>query len=187
MGSSSQNSTLTKFPTDEKAYHDEGDISKTTQRMCAVPLTQEDKKIKLPAHGPRQLRTRLARFKQTLTPILLFFLAICLLATVITYVEATYAAEKSSNGGRPLSDLLKTDYSSTLTIIRTSQGILSALVSLALQNVFVLLQWSQMHPPDGIPYLNVLALSPTTTALGTLGLIKSSVPRISAKIWALSR
>lgn len=178
---------LTKFPTDAKAYHDEDDIYKTTQRMCAVPLTEEDKKIKLPAHGPRQLKTRLARFKQISTPMLLFFLATCLLATVILYVEATYAAEERSNLGRPLSDLLKTDVSWTLTILRTSQGILSGLVSLALQNVFVLLQWSKMYPPDGTSYLNILALSPTTGALGTLGLIKSSAPKVSAKSWALSR
>lgn len=179
---------LTNFPMEAKGYHDEDDVLKTTQPVWAEPLTEKDEKIKLiPAHGPRQLRTRLHRFKQTSTPILLCLLAIRLLATVITYVQATYAAEERSNRGRPLSELLKTDIGRTLTILRTSQGILSASVSLALQNAFVLLQWGQMHPPDGISYLNVLALSPTTGALGTFGLIKSSAPKISAKIWALLR
>lgn len=175
------------FPTDEKVDHIGDDFLKTARTMCAEPLTENDEKINLPAHGPQQLRTRLDRFKQTSTPIILCVLVICLLATVITYVQATYSAEKRSSRGQPLSHLLKTDVSRTLTILRTSQGILSALVSLALGNVFLLLQWNQMHPPDGISYLNVLALSPTTGALGTLGLIRSSAPRLSAKIWAISR
>lgn len=178
---------LTNCPTGAKDYHDEDDVPKTTQPMCAESLTTKDEKIKLiPAHGP-QLRTRLERFNQTSTPILLCFLSICLLAIVITYVQATYSAEEWSNQGHPLSDLHKTDVGKTLTILRLSQGILSASISMALQNVFVLLQWSQMHRSNGVSYLNVLALSPTTGALGALGLIKSSAPRISAKIWALLR
>lgn len=175
------------FPTDEIVDHIGDDLLKTFRPMCAELLTEKDEKIKLSANGPQQPRTRLGRFKQTSTPIILCFLAICLLATVTTYVQATYAAEERSRRGRPLNGLLKTDVSRTLTILRASQGILSALVSLALGNVFLLLQWGQMHPPDGISYLNVLALSPTTGALGTLGLIRSPAPRISAKIWALTR
>lgn len=179
---------LTNCPTGAKVYHDEDGVPKTTQPMCAEPLTTKDEKIKLiPAHGPRQLRTRLERFKQTSTPLLLCFLSVCLLAIVITYVEATYSAEEWSNQGHPLSDLHKTDVGKTLTILRISQGILSASLSMALKNIFVLLQWSQMHRSNGVSYLNVLALSPTTGALGALSLIKSSATRISSKFWALSR
>lgn len=162
-------------------------LSNEFSLISAELITETDEKIKLPARGTQQPRARFSRFKQTSTPILSFLLAICLLATVITYVQATYTAEERSNQGRPLSDLLKTDVSRTLTILRASQGILSALVSLALENIFFLLQWGQLRRPNGASYLNVLALSPTTGALGTLGLIKSSAPRISAKLWALSR
>lgn len=167
--------------------HDGSNQSNSTKPICASHPTTGNDEIKVLAPKAHEPRSSLTRLNRTSTPILLFILAMCLLATVITYVQSTYAAEESSRRGRPLSDLLKTDVSRTLTILRTSQGILSALVSLALENVFILLQWSQIHPPDGISYLNILALSPTTGALGTFGLVKSSAPKTSTKLLALSR
>lgn len=166
---------------------DESNQSNPTKPFCAVLPTAGNDEIKVTAPRPHEHRSSLTRLNRTSTPILLFMLALCLLATVIIYVQSTYAAEESSRRGRPLSGLLKTDVSRTLTILRTSQGILSALVSLALENVFVLLQWGQIYPPGGISYLNILALSPTTGALGTFGLIRSSAPKVSTKLLALSR
>lgn len=173
--------------TDERISQGEDDVPKTFQSISAEVVTETSEKIRLHAQGARHLGTRLDKFKHTSTPTLLCFLAVCLLTTIITYVQATYAAEERSNRGRPLSDLLKTDVSRMLTILRTSQGILTASVSLALENVFILLQWNQLRRPNGVSYLNVLALSPTTGALGILGLIKSSAPRLPTKLWALSR
>lgn len=177
-------------PTNERTDQENGNEStqsSQTKPICVAPPIARNEEIKAPAPKAHERKTNLARLNRTSTPILLCFLAMCLLTTVIIYVQSTYSAEERSRRGRPLSDLLKTDVSRTLTVLRTSQGILSALVSLALENVFVLLQWGQIHPPDGIPYLNILALSPTTGALGTLGLVKSSVPRTSTKVLALSR
>lgn len=164
--------------------HDKIEISASTRTAI---LRAKDDKTEPPFPRTDRPTTTLKTLSRMSTPLVLSVLAICLLATVITYVQSTYAAEERSSQGRPLSNLLRTDVSRTLTILRASQGILSALLSMAVDNIFVLLQWSQIHQPDGISYLNILALSPTTGALGTLGLIKSSGPRISAKLWALSR
>lgn len=181
---------IMSIPMNERTDQENGNKpnqSHPTESICAAPLEARNKKIKAPAPKAHEPKTSFARLNRTSTPILLCILAMCLLATVIIYVQSTYTAEERSRRGRPLSDLLKTDVNRTLTVLRTSQGILSALVSLALENVFVLLQWGQIHPPDGISYLNILALSPTTGALGTLGLVKSSVPKTSTKLLALSR
>lgn len=107
---------------------------------CDKRATSGEKEIKVLAPEAHESRTSVARLNRTKPPIILCILAMCLLATVIIYVQSTYAAEESSRRGCPLSHLLKNDVSRTLTILRTSQGILSALVSLALENVFVLLQ-----------------------------------------------
>lgn len=167
---------------------DESNQSNPTKPFCAaLPTTgNHESKVTAPKKAHEKHRSSLTRLNRMSTPILLFILALCLLVTVNIYVQSTYAAEESSRQGRPLSGLLKTDVSRTLTILRTSQGILSALVSLALENVFVLLQWGQIHPPGGISYLKILALSPTTSALGTFGLIRSSAPKLSTKLLALS-
>lgn len=188
VGSSSQDPVGgIHVPMDGTLRLEEAEPPKKPDPACAAVLTAKDETTKRPISKARGPRTSLKRLNRISTPILLSFPAICLLATVILYVQATYEAEAKSGRGQPLSDLLKTDVSKTLTILRAAQGILSALISLALQNTFVILQWSQICPPNGIPYLNILALSPTTGALGTFGLIQSSAPRISAKMWALSR
>lgn len=161
--------------------------SEKARPICTAQPRTVDDTDKLLTTKKHNARSSLQKLRRTATPILLCALAMCLLATVITYVQATYAAEERSSQGYPLTNLLKTDFSRTLTILRTSQGILSALMTLALENVFALLQWSNVYRPSGIPYLNILALSPTTGALGTLGLVRSPAPRVSAKLWAVLR
>lgn len=175
------------IPREERSDQGSRDHLKMASQVCAVPLASKDGKTQVPASQGHDLKKSLVRLKRTSIPILLCFASIGLLVTVIIYVQSTYAAESSSSRGLPLSDLLKTDVSKTLTVLRTSQGILSALTSLALENIFFLLQWSQIHPPNGLSYLRILALSPTTGSLGTLNLLKSSAPNLPTKFWALLR
>lgn len=176
-----------RIQADKRSDQGNRDQLKTSSQICAVPLASKDGKTQVPASKGSELKSGLVRLKRTSIPILLCLASIGLLATVIIYVQSTYAAESSSSRGLPLSDLLKTDVSKTLTVLRTSQGILSALTSLALENIFFLLQWSQIHPPNGLSYLRILALSPTTGGLGTLNLLKSSAPNLPTKLWALLR
>lgn len=118
---------------------------------------------------------------------LLFVLALCLFATIITFVEATPSAESASNRKEKLSAFLKINVSSTLTIIRTSQGILSALMTMILNESFSLLQWMNMYASEGLAYHDFLAMSPTTGMKGVLSLIGSSSTKAPAKLWALLR
>ncbi|KUJ06535.1 uncharacterized protein LY89DRAFT_603023 [Mollisia scopiformis] len=109
-------------------------------------------------------------------------------AIIILFVQATYSAEIDSNRHEAFGNkLLKTDVSTTLAVLRTAQGILSAITSMLLTDAFKFLQWIMMNPPRGLSYPSLLAISPTTGILGTLDLLRSSVVRKSAKAWALLR
>ncbi|KAK8035559.1 hypothetical protein PG993_010554 [Apiospora rasikravindrae] len=109
------------------------------------------------------------------------FAALALLAFVITYVQATYDAQWSSQQGLQLSRLLKTKASTILAILRTSQGLLSMITTIALDGTFSLLHWKGMMLPRGLPYPKLLSLSPSTSAWGVFGIIRSDVPTLSTK------
>ncbi|KAK8856787.1 hypothetical protein PGQ11_012699 [Apiospora arundinis] len=114
-------------------------------------------------------------------------ISLALLAFVITYVQATYAAEHSSQQGLQLNSLLKTNASTILTILRASQGLLSMLTALALDGAFVLLHCNSMVLQQGLPYLTLLSLSPSTNAWGLLGIMRSSTPPIPTRLLAALR
>ncbi|KAJ9144673.1 hypothetical protein NKR23_g5763 [Pleurostoma richardsiae] len=140
----------------------------------------------LQTHAPR-LKRRDSALSKTAPQLLLNLLTLGLLAVVVLFVEATSAAERQSSQGLPLSGLLKTDVSTTLAVVRTAQGLLSAISALAVKNSFTSLHWKMMSSPNGLRYLNLLALSPTTEILGTFALLRSAVVRSITKLLALSR
>ncbi|KAK7966418.1 uncharacterized protein PG986_000695 [Apiospora aurea] len=107
--------------------------------------------------------------------------SLALLAFVITYVQATYDAERSSQQGLPLSGLLKTKASTIISILRTSQGLLAMITHIAIDGTFTLLHWNGMALPQGLPYPTVLSLSPSTSAWGVFGIIRSGVPSLPTK------
>lgn len=83
----------------------------------------------------------------------------------------TYYAENYSDDGRSLNALLKLDVSTTLTVLRASQGLLSTITTLNLRDTFVNTHWVLMSRDDGISYPSLLALSPTTSAAGLIRLL----------------
>ncbi|KAK8066674.1 hypothetical protein PG997_013421 [Apiospora hydei] len=107
--------------------------------------------------------------------------SLALLTFVITYVQATYAAQRSSQQGLPLSGLLETKASTIIAILRTSQGLLSMITHITIDGTFTLLHWNGMALPQGLPYQTVLSLSPSTSAWGVFGIIKSGFPSLSTK------
>ncbi|KAK8101432.1 hypothetical protein PG999_011806 [Apiospora kogelbergensis] len=113
--------------------------------------------------------------------------SLALLGFVIAYVQATYDAQWSSQQGLPLTSLLKTKDSTILAVLRTSQGLLSMLNNIAIDGAFNLLQWNGMLLPKGLSYSALLSLSPSTSAWGTIGIIRSGNPPLSIKALATVR
>lgn len=128
-----------------------------------------------------------SRLSDTTVTTILGIVILGFFAVLVLFIQTTYAAESRSRQGHALDGLLKTDVSTTLAILRASQGILSALTAVALNDAFVFLQWAMINSPDGLHYLSLLALSPTTWNFGTLALVCSSAATLTPKFWALLR
>jgi hypothetical protein len=111
------------------------------------------------------------KLPKLLYPLFLNLLSFFLLAIVIIAVQTTYYAENYSDDGRSLNALLKLDVSTTLTVLRASQGLLSTITTLNLRDTFVNTHWVLMSRDDGISYPSLLALSPTTSAAGLIRLL----------------
>ncbi|ETS80633.1 hypothetical protein PFICI_08162 [Pestalotiopsis fici W106-1] len=135
-------------------------------------------------HEPASRSTKLQR---TWLFVLTAMLATIAFAVVIIFVLSTYFAERASEKRQQLNNLMKVDASMTLSVLRASQGLLSVLMGLLLEEAFTLLQWDFLNRPNGLPYTSILILSPTTTAAGIFALAKSSVVAASAKCWAVLR
>lgn len=110
-----------------------------------------------------------------------------LLAVVVLFVQSSKTGMRDSDANFRLSGISKIDASTTLSVVRTSQGILSAAMTLILSNAFELLQGSLMTDPAGLPYLNMLALSPATGVMGLFKLLFSENVSLSTRLWVLLR
>lgn len=127
------------------------------------------------------------KLSRTWLHLLTIILATCSFILVIIFVLSTYLAEKASAEGLQLNGMMKVDASITLAILRAGQGLLSTLMSLALDETFVLLEWDRICRPDGLPFTSLLSLSPTTSVIGMLALVKSPSVAATAKFWAVIR
>ncbi|KAI0438358.1 hypothetical protein F4803DRAFT_569647 [Xylaria telfairii] len=135
----------------------------------------------------RWLRLKESRLGYTWKQLLTNLIIVALLAVVVVFVRATYDAERNSARKAALDRLMKADVSTTLAVLRVSQGILSTLTSLSLVDSLVALQWSMIESRQGLGYLDLLALSPTSGITGALELICSSLTKGSSKAYAFLR
>ncbi|KAJ8128335.1 hypothetical protein O1611_g5298 [Lasiodiplodia mahajangana] len=132
-------------------------------------------------------RLKESRLGYTWKQLLINLLILALLVVVAVFVQATYDAERNSVEKVALDRLMKADVSTTLAVLRVSQGILSTLTSLSLVDSLVALQWSMIESRQGLGYLDLLALSPTSGIAGALELICSSITKRSSKAYAFLR
>jgi hypothetical protein len=113
--------------------------------------------------------------------------SLALIAVVIAFVQTTYTAEIRTRQGAKLDRLQKLGASSMLAVLRLSQGVLSLLTTLALDSVFLILQWNKMDNFQGSSFITFLSISPSTNFLGLVSILRSGSARASTKLWALSR
>jgi hypothetical protein len=107
-----------------------------------------------------------------------------LFAVVVLFVQTTVAAEYISSQKQSLSNLLKINISTTLAVLRTSQGILASITSITLKQSFLYIQWSLIGH-KGLSYLTLLALAPTTGYLRTIKLIIANI-RLHIRLWVFT-
>ncbi|KAK7954687.1 hypothetical protein PG988_015381 [Apiospora saccharicola] len=161
--------------------------SKSTCIDIAADELREKSPSSLPSDTPCDPKVTASKFHTLRLQLAAIVACLALLAFVITYVQATYNAQWSSQNGLQLSNLLKTKASTILAVLRTSQGLLSMLTTVALDGSFTILHWNSMAFPQGLLYPTLLSLSPTTSAWGVFGIIKSNTPSLSIKSLATLR
>lgn len=116
-------------------------------------------------------------------------LATVLLLAMVAIILSTDRSETLSQERGALPSYLKYDVSATITIVRAIQGVLTALVGMAVSQSFSYLQWGFLRSSraHGAPYLRQLALSPTTSMSGTLLLIFHRASGWEPRLWGLLR
>lgn len=119
--------------------------------------------------------------------LLLSVVSLGLFAIIVIFVQSSYLAKQRSERRLNLSGILRTDVSTTLAVVRTAQGLLTALTTLILRDLFIFIQWQMMNVQDGIPFLSLLALSPSTSNFGMVSLLRAPNSGMSTKAWAFLR
>jgi hypothetical protein len=113
--------------------------------------------------------------------------ASALLAAIVVVVYLTNQAEAISARKGYLSSILNVDVSTTLTIVRALQGLLTVAVTVLLSQSFTYIQWGFARHAEGAPYIRQLALSPTTTVWGSIRLILHTSSTLRPRLWAFFR
>jgi len=116
-------------------------------------------------------------------------LATLLLLGMVAVILMTDRSETVSQERGSLPSYLKYDVSTTITIVRAIQGVLTALVGMTVSQSFSYLQWGFLRSSrdGGAPYLRQLALSPTTSVSGTLHLVFHRASGWEPRFWGLLR
>lgn len=113
--------------------------------------------------------------------------ASAVLVTIVFIVLLTNQAQTVSGEKGRLSGILAADVGTTLTIVRTLQGLLSTMITISLSRSFSYLQWAFACDTQGGSYTGQLALSTTTSVLGTIRLVTRASSKSGPRFWGLSR
>ena len=112
--------------------------------------------------------------------------ASALLAVIVFIVHLTNIAQGVSEQKGHLSFILSADVSTTITLVRALQGLLTTVITVLVSQSFSYIQWGFAHD-SGARYLRQLAVSPTTSVWGTIRLIAYQSSTFWPRFWALCR
>lgn len=110
-----------------------------------------------------------------------------LFVAIVLGTLTTPWAQDLSDNQKELSWWAKADVGTTLIVVRVLQGLLTALSSAAISSSFMRLHWNKTNSKNGLRLTDLLALSSTTSLLGTVQLIVSGSTKASTRIGALGR
>ncbi|KAK1757960.1 hypothetical protein QBC47DRAFT_295213 [Echria macrotheca] len=117
----------------------------------------------------------------------LVFSSTLLFVAVILCARATTWAQTASDNRRSLQWWMSVDVGTTILVVRVLQGLLTADSSIAISRSFMRLHWREMHKDGGLQLADLLALSPTTSLLGTIRIVFSGHLKSSTRMWAIAR
>jgi hypothetical protein len=125
-----------------------------------------------------------ASHRRDVTALLTVATATAVFIVTSWFANATFSEVTYSNARRALQHALHVDPGDTLTVLSTLQGTLTFLMSMVLDNTLELVQWSLIGRKIGLDALSILALSPSTGAVGSLGILFSATAKTRSRLWA---
>lgn len=129
----------------------------------------------------------MARFAGLWQQLALVLFSTLLFIAVTLFAFATTWAERASDNAKPLSWWVRADVGTTILTLQVLQGLLAAASTAAVSTSFERLHWLGMQKNKGLALVDVLAMSPTTSATGTLTIILGRYAKMSARGLALAR
>ncbi|KAK1836854.1 hypothetical protein QBC39DRAFT_429866 [Podospora conica] len=110
------------------------------------------------------------------------------LAVVIVLVAFTSSwAQTLSDKQQELSWWVKSDVGITIIVVQVLLGLLTAAASTAVAESFTRLHWNKINDEKGLPLSDLLALSPTTSFMGTARLVLGARTSAATRLRALAR
>lgn len=137
-----------------------------------------------PQHHRQSVKLKVLK---TWWQLFLGLLSLALLAVIVLFVQSSNYAQRYSENERRLTGIFRTNASTTLSVLRTAQAILSTITSSCLGDAMELIQWTMTNTPHGLPFSSLLALSSATGKLAMIRLIFSDAAGASARLWTLLR
>jgi ABC-type uncharacterized transport system permease subunit len=152
-----------------------------SKKMDTQPNGEENRLKTAPEYRPHKH----SAFRETRLHLAFAVVTSAVFAITIWFARTTFSSRSGTQ--ETIKEVFKIDVGITLTILRILQGVLSACTTYILLGAFQLIQWTLVSRGNGLSGLAVLALSPTTSFLGTLGIMFSRKPHIMGRIWGLMR
>ena len=108
-------------------------------------------------------------------------------AATAWFARATFSSTSSSSTRDFFKSVFGIDITDTLTVLAFLSGILAFLLGFVVDNLLDIVQWALICRSQGAELLSILAISSTTGALGTLGLLIDKPTPASARLWATGK
>lgn len=87
------------------------------------------------------------------------------------FAQATFTNQTSSRTRDVFKNAFGVDLGDTLTVLAVLSGVLSLLMRMLLENMLESIQWALTGRDSGVALTTILGLSPTTGAMGTIGIL----------------
>jgi len=110
-----------------------------------------------------------------------------LFVVIVLFTLTATWAQTQSERQQELSWWVKADVGTTLIVVRVLQGLLTAVSSAAMTDSFTRLHWNRINNEKGLPLPDLLALSPTTSFMGTIRLVFGANAKMGTRVSAFTR
>ena len=116
--------------------------------------------------------------------LLIVAIATALFVVTAWFARSTFASTSAARTKRLLLNVFHVDIGDTLTILAILSGVTGRAMAIVLDKTLESIQWGFTSREKGVPVLAILALSPTTGAWGSAGILFGKKSDLAARHWS---